>query len=141
MRENRAGRGGGRAPARAAAGFTLLEVVVAALILAVGLSITFELISLSLRGAAAVTVAGHALDVAREKLDELFLVGELREGSAEGETPEGFRWTRQVRLAKTREIKAGGRTAVLYELRVRVTAASGRERPVELVTLRALPKN
>lgn len=136
-----AGRTAGRGRrARAPAGFTLLEVMVAALILAIALSIAFELISLSLRGASAGQETGRALEVAREKLDELFLSAELREGAAEGETSDGLRWARQVRFAGPAELKGGGRKAVLYELRVRVTRASGRERPVELVTLRAVPK-
>jgi prepilin-type N-terminal cleavage/methylation domain-containing protein len=130
----------GRRGRRARAGFTLLEVVVAALILAIGLSLAFELISVSLRGASAGVGAARALDLARGRLEELLSAADLRDGADEGETQDGFRWTSRVRYAGPADLKRGGRKAVLYELSVRVTRTSGRERAVELVTLRAVPR-
>ncbi len=122
---------------RAAAGFTLIEVLVAMVLLAVVVVAVLQLFGGGLRLVG--TSGDHvtATLLASAKLDEL-AGGPLDEGTTEG-TDGIYQWTRQVALAPSLSpLDPGSPEAAKIRLaRVSVEVRWGRSRRVELVTLRA----
>ena len=128
-----------RSTARAAAGFTLLEVLVAMLILSITLVAALQLVGGSLRLArtsadhvAATLLAGSLMSEATQNQ------APPEEGSTEGTEGE-FRWVRQVTLEPTQLPFAPieGKTDRIRLARVSVEVRWGQGRRVELVTLRS----
>lgn len=115
-------------PARAA-GFVLLETMVATLIVAVVLAATFAVISQSARGVRAAEETRAALMVARSELAVAGTAQPLTFGAVEG-TDGRFRW----RLTAAPAADGAGRAGPLAHVRVTVGTD---ERP-EIVTLATL---
>lgn len=121
-------------------GFTLLEVMVALTILAIGFVIALELAGSTMRAVSASEAYTSAVFLARQKMEELFLDPALEKGVEEG-TSGGYRWRKEVIEREPEEIRLGSEKprARLLQLRVRVSwPGPGRERSVELVSLRAI---
>ena len=126
-----------RAVRRPDAGFTLLEVLVALVVLAVAGVAVLQLFGGGLRLARASGEHLEATLLAASKLSEL-PPGPADEGTEEG-TEGPYRWTRQVALEPALlpvdpKIPQAER---LRLARVTVDVRWGRNRQVELVTLRA----
>ena len=126
---------------RSQRGFTLVEIVVAFVLLSAVLMTGFEIFSQGLRRAGDLDDEARAIVIAQSKLaaagtEELF-----KEGSWQGQSDDGrFRWTLVVQ--RTDEGSAGPGQPVnnayqLYRVDVRVewTAIDSRTRAVELATL------
>jgi len=126
---------------RSQRGFTLVEIVVAFVLLSAVLMTGFEIFSQGLRRAGDLDDEARALVIAQSKLaaagtEELF-----KEGSWQGQSEDGrFHWTLVVQ--RTDEGSAGPGQPVnnayqLYRVDVRVewTAIDSRTRAVELATL------
>jgi len=119
-------------------GFTLIEVLVALVVMAVLVVALLELFGGGLRLARASGENLEATLLATEKLSELTLE-DLKEGSTDGTEGE-YRWTRRVTADPTllpQEIDPAT-PAPVQLARVSVEIRWGRNRRVELVTLRSL---
>lgn len=126
--------------ARAQRGFTLLEVVVAFVVLALALTTLFQIFSAGLARAGELDEYTRALAVAESKLAAAGVETPLQEGETAGETPDrAFSWRVAVRrdpetmeMAKTRTIPLE-----LYRVEVKVAwrMADGRNRELRLDTL------
>lgn len=127
------GRGAGYVAARSSQGFTLLEVIVALAILGVGFAVAMELLAAGVRSAKASEDYTQAVLLARQKMAEVALTGNLMSWADTGEFSGGFRWTSEVRPLDQQEELPGR----LYSVRVRVTWPGRRgEKAVNLQTLR-----
>jgi general secretion pathway protein I len=130
--------GGTPARGRWQAGFTLVEVLVALVVLAVAVTATLQLFGGGLRLARASVEHLDATLLAAEKLSELSLEP-LEEGVTDG-TEGDYRWTRRVTVDRGLAPEEGvpGGTAAGRLARVSVEVRWGRSRQIELVTLRPL---
>lgn len=130
-------RGGGNSGAfQKSEGFTLLEVLVAVVILAVCLTIVMELFSGALKSDYLSKKYVHAVFLAREKMDEILVSRQLSETTKEGEDNDGFRWK-----TETHSIADAGEVPPklpfdTFEIRVEVTwGEAGHQRSYEIHTL------
>jgi len=125
---------------RQSSGFTLIEVVVAFLLLSVVLVTVFEIFSRGLSRAGELDDYAQALVVAQARLAAVGVEAPLAEGATAGEGDDGrYRWSVSVaRSAEggdpNRPIQGGYQ---LYQVESRVTwqTAAGVERAISLVTL------
>ena len=74
-------------------GFTLLEVLVALAILAMGLASFYQAFGIGLRAEEAVARGRGAAEAADHLMAELGHTRPLRDGTTSGELPDGQRWT------------------------------------------------
>ncbi len=82
---------------RSARGFTLIEMVVAFVLLALVLSTAYEIFSEGLTHAGALEERSRALEVARSHLDDAGAEEPLKEGISQGEAQDPrFHWTTTV---------------------------------------------
>jgi prepilin-type N-terminal cleavage/methylation domain-containing protein len=125
-----------------AKGFTLLEVLVALVVLGLSLITIFELFQGGLQALFASGQYTKALMRAREKLEELALEGNLVVGQHQGTFEDGLRWETQVSPYPMPQIKQGEGDTESSRLKVFELSAlvfytrMGSERSVELSTLR-----
>lgn len=87
-------------------GFTLIEVLVAFLILAFSLGALFSLFSGSLRSVRQGEDYAHATALARAQLARIDADGIAGHGAETGETEDGYRW--QIEFASLPEWSSGG---------------------------------
>ena len=86
-----------RALRRSARGFTLIEVVIAFVLLGLVLSTAYEIFSDGLTRAGALEERSSALEVARSQLDDAGVEQPLQEGIAQGEARDPrFHWTTTI---------------------------------------------
>ncbi|MBI5905073.1 MAG: prepilin-type N-terminal cleavage/methylation domain-containing protein [Deltaproteobacteria bacterium] len=115
-----------------AAGFTLLEVVVAMAIFAAGIVAVTRLFSGALRLSAGSRDASAASIYARQRMEEALLSPSPAEGTEQGAFGEGYRW-KLTTVFVPREEEA------YDEVRFRVTVTwddGGRERAMDLAASR-----
>ena len=77
-------------------GFTLMEILVAMMILAISLVIIFHQFSEALNGGHISESYARAVWHAREKMDEVLLHDTLSEAVQEGDFGDGYRWRYRV---------------------------------------------
>lgn len=117
----------------ASAGFTLVEVLVALAILAVGFSYGFRALS---NNFLALDRSGRdqaALALAENLLEAIGHDVPLRDGTTGGQTPEGLAW--QVKISPYGDAETAARGRLVGHL-VDVTAGFPRARPTHLVSVR-----
>jgi len=123
-------------------GFTLVEVVVAMAVLGISLVLIIELFSGGLRLARAseeYTVAGQ---LGRQKLEEIALSNQFKEGIEEGEFDSTYRW--QVEVKKIDLLLFSKETdyrppAELFQVQIRIIWKSGsKERITRIETFKAV---
>jgi general secretion pathway protein I len=123
-------------------GFTLVEVVVAMAVLGISLVLIIELFSGGLRLARAseeYTIAGQ---LARQKMEEITLNNQFKEGVEEGEFDVTYRW--QVEMKKIDLLLFSKETDYeppidLYQIQVRIIWKSGsKERITRIETFKAV---
>jgi general secretion pathway protein I len=85
-----------RHPAPSSAGFTLLEVMVALSVLAIGIVAVLELLGGSLRLGTKATRHTQAALYAQQEMDRLFAQTTLEDGEESGELPGGYYWHARV---------------------------------------------
>ena len=78
-------------------GFTLIEVVVAMAILAIGLTVIIELFSGGLRLGRTSEEYTRAMGYARMKMEEIISKRNIQEGTDEGDFDKTFRWQVDVK--------------------------------------------
>lgn len=126
-----------RAPARQA-GFSLLEVLVAFVILALSLGVILQIVSTGLRNAVLAEEYAVASAYASSKLAELSLQEASRLENDEGEFESGHGWRVEVREFPLDDEEEWRSSLVLYLVRVSVSWGTGRDaRVFELETLRS----
>jgi general secretion pathway protein I len=127
-------------PAR---GFTILEVLVAIVVLAVALGSLMQIFSGGLREAQVADEYARATQVAQSKLAGVTAVEKIAEGSFAGEE-DGFAWKLSVSPYDEREESPEADRNKDYGVRVRLLkaestvawkASDGRDRDIRLVTL------
>jgi len=122
-------------------GFTLIEVVIAFLLLAMVLTTGFELFTAGLRRAVDLEERSQALAIARSQLVLPGVEKELKEGSSSGQTGDGkYRWVLTVARSKEGEADAAYALATpygLYRIEVVVTwrGVDERDHTMSLATL------
>jgi general secretion pathway protein I len=125
------------------AGFTLVEIIVAFVLLALVLSTGFEIFSSGLRRAGELEARSRAIIVAQSRLATAGLEEPLQEGTTQGDTQDHrFRWTQVVTptdegAPPPEQPQPGPGTFMLYRVEVRVQWQGGdtREQSMSLATL------
>ena len=125
-----------------AAGFTLLEVVVAMTIVGIGVVTLLEIFSMGLRLGSRSSTATEAITYGRQAMDEILLRRKIEEGAQQGSLNEKTRW--KLAIEPVKEPSDTLSLSSAWELKeitldMRVTEA-GRDRTVELRTYRLVRK-
>jgi len=131
---------------RRQAGFTLLEVVVAFVVLALTLTTVFQIFSTGLARAGDLDERSQALAVAQSRLAGAGVEEAVKEGETRGESADRrFRWV--LKTVRHEEALAEGAAAPqstfsLYRVEATVawSGADGRERDLRLSTLLLGPR-
>jgi general secretion pathway protein I len=128
--------------AQSARGFTLIEIVIAFAILAIGLGISMQIASGAMRNTRQAAVRTDAALYAQSLLDTVGVGERLEEGETSGDFNEDFRWTLRAEayeIETDTPIEAALAPVQLYRLELVVTWDVGRkEQEARFVTLRAL---
>lgn len=126
-------------------GFTLIEVVVAFVLLTLVLSVGFEVFSKGMARAAELDARSRALDIAQSQLAAAGQVAVLEEGQAQGDSDERrFHWTTTITPTdegQDPKMPTQGMW-VLWRVETHVgwTMATGRPQQVVLATLLLGPR-
>ncbi|MDQ3027786.1 MAG: prepilin-type N-terminal cleavage/methylation domain-containing protein [Pseudomonadota bacterium] len=126
--------------ARRAAGFTLIEVVVAFVMLALVLSTSFQIFSTGLQRAGDLEDYSRALVIAQSQLAQSSIGDSFEEGQTSGETDDRrFRWSVAVAPFDDGTDPAKKALATFYTVKIAVRvvwqSASAPERHLDLSTL------
>ena len=120
-------------------GFTLIEVLVAFVLLAMLLGGFLNVFSSGLKSVRSSEAHAAAVQVAEARMATIGVEIPLAEGVETGLSDDGYRWTTEIGPF---ELEGEESSADLAALRVRVTVAwqaAGQERSVVLETLRLIP--
>lgn len=124
-------------------GFSLLEVLVAFVILGLTVGVLMRIFSGGLNNLTVADGYSRAVFLAESKLAALGVEQPLREGGESGEVDHRFRWSTEVRPYQEAD-QAAPQTLIkfaLYQVVVRVSWDNGpRERSVQFATLRLAPR-
>ena len=127
---------------RRVSGFTLIEIVVAFSILAVGLGIAMQIATGAMRQSRSAADYTEAALYAQSLLDTAGVGERLEEGESSGEFDERFSWSLRVdpfEIQTDSPLDAGIAPVELYRLELLVRWRRGRgEQEARFVTLRAL---
>ena len=132
---------------RSKAGFTLLEVLLAVVILGVSLTTILLQFQTALRAGSISQERTNAVIYAKEKLESLKIEDELSESSQSGTFENGYEWETEVSLYEYEEedqeedISYEDLRHETYKLRAAVKWNSGiNKRQVELITLKTVTR-
>ena len=135
-------RGRLRFGARREVGFTLVEVVVAFVLLTLVLSVSFEIFSRGMARAGDLDDRARALVVAQSRLGLAGLEDGWKEGVSTGESEDRrYQWTLTIRradeIANSAEGKPASSAYAIYRVDVHVgwRGADGRDHALDLATL------
>jgi general secretion pathway protein I len=135
---------GGRPGLRAAAGFSLIEIVAAFAILALGMGLCMEIATSAMRQSRQAAEYTQAALNAKSLLDTVGIAERLEEGGASGEFDERYRWELSVipyesEVGMESGLDSTATGVELYRLELLVTWQAGRgQREARFATLRAL---
>ncbi len=122
-------------------GFTLLETLVALVVLAITLSVVMELFSGGLRSARLSKDYTRAALYGREKMEEILSAKSLEEGKSEGDLKEGFRWKAVVSRLEPPEEEAEKTPFHIYRVRLSILwGDQGKEKSFDLSTMKITGK-
>jgi general secretion pathway protein I len=134
-----------RSAPRAQAGFTLLEVIVAFVLLALTLATVFQVFSAGLARASDLDEYAKALVIAQSRMASVGIEDKLERHESQGESDDHrYRWA--VRVEPYEEVREGAAqpqgSVVMFKVDSVVgwRAADGREREVRLSTLQVGPR-
>lgn len=117
-------------------GFTLLEVLVATVILAICLTVIMELFSGALQSDYLSKKYVHAVFLAREKMDQILVLRQLSESTFEGKDDDGFRWKTEIHPMVNAEEELPKLPFDTFEIRVEVMwGEAGHQRSYKIHTL------
>lgn len=121
-------------------GFTLMEVMVAMIILAISLVVIFQLFSGGLRANRLSDAYTRGVFHAREKMDELLIADEFVCGLADGDFEDGYTWKAEILCPDAEEKEEGKKNILPVELvtiKVNVSWQEGRRlKHIELSTIK-----
>jgi general secretion pathway protein I len=133
---------------RSQAGFTLLEVLLAVVIMGVSLTTILLQFQTALHAGSISQERTNAVIYAKEKLESLKIEDELSESSQSGTFENGYEWETEVSLYEYEEedqeedISYEDLRHETYKLRAAVKWNSGiNKRQVELITLKTVTRN
>jgi general secretion pathway protein I len=128
------------ATARGQRGFTLIEVLVAFVILLLAFAVLMRIFATGGRGLVAADDVNRAVAYAQAELAAIGVSVPLQAGTSEGELADGYRWERAIALYPTEESEASARVPLLYQVTTTVHwERRGRPRELRLQTLRLGP--
>jgi len=132
---------GSNQPAQAA-GFTLLEVLVAMTIVGIGVVTLLQVFSMGLRLGARSSMQTEALASGRLVLDDILARSKLEDGAEQGTFDDRTRWQLQVQTVRDPQGELTlGSNLELKDVTVNLTVNDGgRERRLEFKTLRLVRK-
>jgi general secretion pathway protein I len=128
------------------AGFTLIEVVVAFVLLSTVLTLGFEIFSDGMRRTGDLQDRSRAVVIAQSKLDAVGMEQPLADGVTSGESEDRhYRWTLSIARSEETESAPGQPINSAYalfrvEARVEWDGGDGRARSYSLATLRLGPR-
>jgi len=124
-----------------AGGFTLIETLVAMMILSISIVVIFQLFSGGLKSARLSEDYTRAVFHAREKMEEVLLAEKLGNDVSEGEFGDGFRWKTQIVYLEPPEDEKQKQSVDMFNIRVEVVWFAGRhEKHFEISTLKIAEK-
>ncbi|NVK40233.1 MAG: type II secretion system protein [Oceanospirillaceae bacterium] len=116
-------------------GFTLLEVLVAFLILSLALGVILQIFSLAMRTTGSATAKQQALLLAESRMAELTALQEVRAGRDEGRFDDRFSWVSDVERYEFPDQEVNFET-FLVPYRLDVTVEWDRNQELTISTLR-----
>ncbi len=84
-------------------GFTLMETLVAMMLLAISLVVILQLFSGGLKAGKIADDYTRAVFHARDKMEEFLLIDDFEEGTFEGTFDENYRWRVEIKLLEPEE--------------------------------------
>ena len=90
-------------PNRLQGGFTLIETLVAIMVLSLSLVVILQLFSGGLKSSKTADDYTCAVFHAREKMEELLLIDDFEDGTFEGTFDNGYRWTVDIKFVEPEE--------------------------------------
>jgi general secretion pathway protein I len=121
---------------RGSPGFTLIEILVAMVILTLCLVVIMELFSGGLKGGWVSREYLQAVFHAREKMEEILIAPELSAGSMEGRFPDSFLWNVEITPFVEDEAVMPTASVRLFHIALEVSWKEGhRQRNVTISTL------
>ena len=126
---------------RVQSGFTLIEVVVAFVLLTLVLAVGFQIFSTGMARAGDLDERSRALDIAQSQLDGAGTLAPLQEGQSQGDSDDRrFHWTTSVvptDEGQNPNMPTQG-AYILWRVETRVdwTTGAGRPQQITLATLR-----
>jgi len=122
-------------------GFTLMETLVAMMILSVALVVILQLFSGGLKAGKLSENYTRAIFHAREKMEEILLAEELASEVLEGEFDDDFRWKAEIVYIEPSEEEKTKMPLDTFNIRVEVLWNEGeREKHFEISTLKIAEK-
>lgn len=94
-------------------GFTLIETLVAMMLLSISFVIIMQLFSGGLKSSRVTTDYIYGIFHAREKMEELLLSDDLVAGIASGEFDDGYQWSATVSIVEPVDEKIAARMPVV----------------------------
>lgn len=127
-------------PRRSCGGFSLLEILVAFVILAIAMGVLMRIFSTSMRNVDAAERYAEATLLAESRLASVGSTIPLNEGETTGEVGKDYRWRVRVARDAAEDMGRAGAGTLFGLYRVEVTVswggADGKPRAVQLATLR-----
>ncbi|MBU0484148.1 MAG: prepilin-type N-terminal cleavage/methylation domain-containing protein [Proteobacteria bacterium] len=121
-------------------GFTLMEILVAMMIVAISITVILQLFSGGLRSGELSKNYLRAVFYAREKMEEILLADLVVGETQAGELADGYRWSAVVEPNRADDVDNSRAKLMLYSVSVDVNWQEGRHRKhFTLSTLRLGP--
>jgi general secretion pathway protein I len=122
-------------------GFTLIETLVAMMLLAISLVVILQLFSGGLKSGKMADDYTRAVFYAREKMEEILLADDFQEGVFEGTFDENYRWMVDVKFVEPKEDEEEISMVDLFNVDVQVFwPEAGREKNFRISTLKIAEK-
>lgn len=121
-------------------GFTLIEILVAMLLLSVSFVLILQLFSGGLKAVKLSEDYNRAIFIAREKMEEAIAINQFTDGDiASGETDDGYQWS--VKVVDTKSDVNMPFSLSLFKVSVNIYWVSGiKDKHFDLNTLKVAPK-
>lgn len=120
-------------------GFTLLEILVALILIAITVTVMFQLFSKSLGSLSASDDYAMAAIKAQEKMREVLEDEELKEGEVTENSDDGYRYT--IRITSSLDERTRTLGVQLFEIAMMVTWTAGtKEKSLGLTTMKVVER-